>query len=67
MEEKLSMGKTFNSHFGFVELPSDIFQVGIFEYHLEFECRDGVYNVYPGCDPSEKLIIEKIKDHPIYE
>ena len=45
-ESRLPMGKTFNSHFGYIELPSDILEIGIFDNHIEFDCVDGVYHVY---------------------
>lgn len=55
-----SMGRSFNSHFGSVELPSDILQIGIFDNHLEFDCEEGVYHVFKSYVPNEGLIIKKI-------
>lgn len=54
------MGKTFNSHFGYVELPSEILQVGIFDQHLEFECEDGVYHFTKSFVPDEAFKIKKV-------
>ena len=59
MEERLSMGRSFNSHFGYVDLPSDILEVGIFDDHLEFYCSDGIYKATKDED-SNKITLIKI-------
>ncbi len=51
------MGKSFNSHFGFIELPSEILQVGIYEEFIEFDCVDGVYR----CNKEGSSEVLKIK------
>ena len=55
-----SMGKTFNSHFGIIEMPSDIFRIGMFDDFMELECEDGTYRIYKNPYPEKHLIIEKI-------
>lgn len=60
MEKTYTMGKVFNSHFGYIELPSEILQVGIFDNHLEFDCVDSVYHVSKKHVPEEGLIITKV-------
>lgn len=60
MKNQFTMGKSFNSHFGFVELPSDIIQVGLYDSQLEFDCVDGVYHVTKSFVPSEGLKIKKV-------
>jgi len=60
MKKGYPMGKVFNSHFGYVELPSEILEVGIFDSHLEFNCVDGVYHVCKKHVPEEGLIITKV-------
>ncbi len=45
-EAKLPMGKRFNSHFGYIEMPSEILEVGFFDDHLEVDCVDGIYHVH---------------------
>ena len=54
------MGKTFNSHFGIIEMPSDIFRIGMFDDFMELECEDGTYRIYKNPYPEKHLIIEKI-------
>jgi hypothetical protein len=60
-DSRLPMGKNFNSHFGYIELPSEILEVGLFDTHIEFDCVDGVYHVYK-CDKPFPLRIKKIFD-----
>ncbi len=65
MNKRLSMGKKFNSHFGYVELPSEILEVGIFDNHMEFDCEDGVYHVYRNAPNPLKVVKvydRKVKD-----
>ena len=52
------MGNRFSSHFGYVDLPSEILEVGIFDEFIEFDCMDGIYRVYR-CD--------KLKVCKVYE
>lgn len=53
------MGKTFNSHFGYFDLPSEILQVGIYEDFIEFDCVDGVYRCNIK-DNSKSIRIKKV-------
>lgn len=49
MEQKrFAMGRTFNCHHGFFELPSEIYEVVISEDSLTFKCEDGIYEITPG-------------------
>lgn len=60
MEEKrFPMGKRFNSHFGYMELPSEILEVGIFDDFIEFDCVDGVYRAYKHEKPTP-ITIKKV-------
>ncbi len=59
-DKRLPMGKVFNSHFGYIELPSEILEVGIFDQFIEFDCSDGVYRVHKKFVPEEGLVINKV-------
>jgi len=57
---KLPMGKTINTHFGFIELPSSILQVSIFEDFMHIECEDGIYEISREYNPEVDVTIKKV-------
>lgn len=54
------MGRKFNTDFGFLELPPDILEVGIFDDFFIFYCLEGEYKVTKNYGPHKGSIIEKV-------
>jgi len=57
---KVSMGRGFNSDFGYIELSSEIIFIGIFSDYIELECVNSVYRVIK--DKEGKIWISKTID-----
>ena len=45
-ENRLPMGKEFNCHHGFFELPSEILEIQISDDEIIFICEDGDYRYW---------------------
>ncbi len=62
-DSRLPMGIKWNSHLGYVELPSQILEVEIGNDYLVFDCEDGIYQAYKSEEPSP-MRVRKVKDKP---
>jgi len=61
IDERLPMGKSINTHFGFIEMDSDILEVGFFDDHLIVVCELGTYKITKDNNGIIKKEIENAK------
>lgn len=59
-EKRLPMGTKFRCHWGWIELPSQILSIEMFDELIICECERGTYTVQPQ-DGNTHFFIEKIK------